>query len=124
MDDLACQVDGTIRKLLSGLIGVLNCPFDPITEAELLGQADRDVTSRQGILLSFKEVYKVSCIVGIQFGLDLGFQPETFPKVRASPSSVWGIGLHIPRGGGGRLHRTRRLHRRFRHTLNLAVTNR
>ena len=124
MDDLASEVDGTIRKLLSGLIGVLNCPLDAITETKFLGQADRYVASRQGVLLSFEEVDKVASIVGIQFDLDLGFQAETFPKVCASPSSVWGIGLHIPMSGGGGPGRPRRLHRRIRHTLNLAVTNR
>ena len=101
MDDLAGQVDGTFRKLLSGLIGVFNGPFDPITEAELLGQTDSYFPYSQGVLLSFEEVNQVPGIVGIQFGLNLGFQPETFPKVRGSPSSVWGIGLHIPSSVGG-----------------------
>src|ERR1051325_10417535 len=124
MDDLSSQVDGTIRELLSGLIGVLNCPFNPITEAELLGQPDGYLAGGQGVLLSFQEVYQVPRIVGIQFGLDLGFQPETFPKVRGSPSSVWGIGLHIPMCWGGSPRRAGRLQRRIRHTLNLVVANR
>ena len=66
----------------------------------------------------------MTCIVGIQFGLYLGFQPETFPKVRGSPSSVWRAGLHIPRSGRDGPLGTRRLQRRVRHNLNLAVANR
>src|SRR5207248_866027 len=36
MDDLARQVDSTIRKLLSRLLGVLDRPLHPVTEPELL----------------------------------------------------------------------------------------
>ena len=36
MDDLASQIDGTIRELLSCLIGVVDRPLHAVTEAELL----------------------------------------------------------------------------------------
>ena len=124
MDDLAGQVDGTIRELLSGLVGVLDRALDSITKAELLRQTDGYVPHRQGIIPILEEVYQVARIVGIQFGLYLGFQAETFPKVRRFPGSVRGAGLHISCGGDGGPARTLPLHRRVRHTLNLAVTNR
>src|SRR6186997_1279159 len=124
MDDLSGQVDGTIRKLLSSLVGVFYGPFDPITEAEFLGEADRHFASSEGVLLSLEQVDQVARIVGIQFGLYLGFQPETFPKVGCRPSTVWGTGLHIPMGGGRGRFLARRLHGRIRHNLNLAVINR
>src|SRR2546423_4037966 len=37
MDDLPCEIDGTIRELLSGLISVLYRTFHPVTEPEFLG---------------------------------------------------------------------------------------
>src|SRR4051812_46220915 len=124
MDDLPRQVDRTIRELLSGLVRVLNSTLDPIAETELLGQTDGYVAGSQGVLLSFEKVDEVPGVVGIQFGLDLGFQPETFPKIRGFPSSVWGVGLHIPMSGGGGFWLPGSLHRRVRHTLNLVVANR
>src|SRR6185295_12077983 len=47
MDDLSSQVDGTIRELLSGLVGILNGSFDPVTEAKFLGQTDGDFAGRE-----------------------------------------------------------------------------
>jgi hypothetical protein len=37
MDDLAGQVDGTIRELLPGLVSVLYRTLDPVTKAEFFG---------------------------------------------------------------------------------------
>ena len=123
MDDLTGQINGTIRELLSGLVGVVDCPFDPITEPKLLGQTDGYIPGRKCVFPGLEQIDKVARIVGCQFGLDLGFQPETFPKVGGSPGSVWRAGLHIPSTGGGGPVRARRLHRRIRHILNLAVAN-
>ena len=124
MDDFTRQIDGTIRELLSRLIGVVDRALDSVAEAKFLRQTDGYIADCKGIIPVLEQVYQVARIVGIQFGLDLGFQPESFPKVGCCPSSVWGAGLHIPMGRSSGPARTRHLHRRIRHTLNLAVTYR
>src|SRR3954469_13009587 len=101
MDDLAGQIDSTIRKLLPGLVRILDGALHAVAKAKFLCQADGYFARREGIVPGLDQVHEMTCIVRIQFGLYLGFQPETFPKVRRRPSPVWGIGLHISMHGGG-----------------------
>jgi len=50
VDDLADEPDAAIRKLVTGLVGVLDGALNAIAEAEFAGEPDRDVVYRECIV--------------------------------------------------------------------------
>jgi hypothetical protein len=53
VDDFAGQEDASVGKALARLVGVINRSIDPIAEAELTGEMDRQPTRPMGVIVGF-----------------------------------------------------------------------
>ena len=81
VDDLPNQVDATIGELATRLIRVFHGAFDPVAEPEFPGQADRDVSDREGVVLGPHPVHQPAAIVGGELVLDLRLEAETLSEI-------------------------------------------
>ena len=68
-------------ELADGFVGVVDRPIDAVAEAELLSQADRNVTEYIGVSARTNAIHQPRVVLGVDQRLDLSLEAEALPEV-------------------------------------------
>ena len=100
VDDLADQEEAALRKLDTGLVGVVDRAVHPVAEAELAGQPEGERPRLEPVAARPQGLHHRAVVVGGELLLDVGLEPEPAPEVGAAHAVIYTPGGVLSAGHG------------------------